>query len=47
MRRPFLAVGAHTRYDVPGVISILRGRTDELAALLNADPALLHVATAS
>jgi ankyrin repeat protein len=37
-----LAAGAHTRYDVPGVLSILRGRTDELAALLNADPALLH-----
>jgi ankyrin repeat protein len=37
-----LAVEAHTRYDVPGVLSILRGRTDELAALLNADPALLH-----
>jgi len=37
-----LAAGAHTRYDVPGVLPILRGRTDELAALLDNDPALLH-----
>jgi len=37
-----LAAGAHTRYDVPGVLPILRGRTDELAALLDADPTLLH-----
>ena len=37
-----LAGGAHTRYDVPGVLPILRGRTNELAALLDADPALLH-----
>ena len=37
-----LAAGAHTRYDVPGVLPILRGRTDELAALLEKDPGLLH-----
>jgi hypothetical protein len=37
-----LAAGAHTRYDVPGVLSILRGRTHELAALLDVDPALVH-----
>jgi len=37
-----LAAGARTRYDLPGVLAILRGRTDELAALLSADPALLH-----
>lgn len=37
-----LAAGAHTRYDVPGVLPILRGRTGELAALLDADPALRH-----
>jgi ankyrin repeat protein len=37
-----LAAGAHTRYDVPGLLPILRGRTDELAALLDADSALLH-----
>jgi hypothetical protein len=37
-----LAAGAQTRYDVPGVLPILRGRTDELAALLDTDPALLH-----
>ncbi len=37
-----LAAGGRTRYDVPGVLPVLRGRTDELAALLDADPALLH-----
>jgi ankyrin repeat protein len=37
-----LAAGAHTRYDVPGVLPILRGRASELAALLDADPRLLH-----
>ena len=37
-----LAAGARTRYDVPGVLPILRGRTDELAALVDADTALLH-----
>ena len=37
-----LAAGAHTLYNVPAVLPILRGRTDELAALLDADPALLH-----
>ena len=37
-----MAAGAHTRYDVPGVLPILRGRTGELAALLDAEPALLH-----
>ncbi len=37
-----LAAGAHTRYDLPGVLPILRDRTGDLAALLDADPALLH-----
>jgi ankyrin repeat protein len=37
-----LAAGAHTRYDVPGVLPILRGRTNELADLLEAHPGLLH-----
>jgi hypothetical protein len=37
-----LGAGAHTRYDMPGVLSILRARNDELAALLDADPALLR-----
>jgi hypothetical protein len=37
-----LAAGAHTRYDVPGVLSILRGRTEELAVLLDTEPELLH-----
>lgn len=36
-----LAAGAHTRYDLPGVLPILRGRTGELAALLDADRTLL------
>jgi hypothetical protein len=37
-----LSAGAHTPYDMPGVLSILRARNDELAALLDADPALLR-----
>jgi ankyrin repeat protein len=37
-----LAAGAHTRYNVPGVLPTLRGRTDELAVLLNDNPALLY-----
>ena len=37
-----LAAGGQTRYNAPGVLPILRGRTDELAALLDADPALLQ-----
>jgi len=36
-----LRAGARTRYDVPGVLPILRGRTGELAALLDAAPALV------
>jgi ankyrin repeat protein len=37
-----LAADARTRYDVPGVFPILRSRTDELAALLDADASLVH-----
>ncbi len=37
-----LAAGAHTRYDLPGVLPILRGRTEELAALIDADATLVH-----
>jgi hypothetical protein len=37
-----LAAGAHTRYDLPGVLPLLRGRNAELAALLDADPSLIH-----
>ena len=37
-----LSAGAHTRYDVSDVLPILRGRNDELAALLDADPELLQ-----
>src|SRR4051794_12341803 len=36
-----VAAGARTRYDVPGVLPLLRGRNDELAALLDADPQLV------
>jgi hypothetical protein len=34
--------GGVTRYDVPGVLDMLRGRLDRLAELLAADPALVH-----
>jgi len=37
-----LAAGARTRYDAPGVLPLLRGRNDELAALLDTDPSLIH-----
>jgi ankyrin repeat protein len=37
-----LAAGARTRYDVPGVLPLLRSRNDELAALLDANPSLIH-----
>jgi hypothetical protein len=37
-----LAAGAHTRYDVPGVLAILRGCTDELTTLIDGDPQLVH-----
>jgi hypothetical protein len=34
--------GGTTRYDVPGVLDLLRGRLDALAARLAADPTLVH-----
>jgi len=37
-----LAAGGHTRYDLPCVLALLRGRTGDLAALLDADPTLLQ-----
>lgn len=37
-----LAAGARTRYDLPGVLPILRGRTEELATLIDTDPTLIH-----
>lgn len=37
-----LAAGGRTRYDVPGVLPLLRGRNDELAALLDRAPSLVH-----
>jgi ankyrin repeat protein len=37
-----LDAGGVTRYDVPGVLDLLRGRLDRLAEYLDADPALLY-----
>jgi ankyrin repeat protein len=37
-----LAAGGTTKYDVPGVLDLLRGRLDRLAAQLDADPQLVH-----
>jgi len=37
-----LAAGSHTRYDVPGVLPLLRNRNEELVGLLDANPALIH-----
>jgi hypothetical protein len=36
-----LAAGGTTRYDVPAVLLLLRDRLDELATLIDADPALV------
>jgi hypothetical protein len=37
-----LEVGGVTKYDVPGVLQLLRGRLDSLAELIDADPALVN-----
>ena len=37
-----LQSGGETRYDVPGVLPLLRGRLDDLAALIDTDPELVH-----
>ena len=37
-----IAAGSRTRYDVPGVLPLLRNRNHELAALLDAQPSLIH-----
>ena len=37
-----LEAGGTTRYDVPGVLDLLRGRLDRLADRLDAEPALVH-----
>ena len=37
-----LAAGGSTRYDAPGVLDLLRGRLDDLAARLHGDPQLVH-----
>jgi ankyrin repeat protein len=37
-----LEAGGATRYDAPGVLELLRGRLDSLAALIDADPPLVN-----
>lgn len=37
-----LAAGGTTKYDLPGVLDLLRGRLDRLAERLDADPHLVH-----
>jgi ankyrin repeat protein len=37
-----LKAGGVTKYDVPGVLPLLRGRLDRLTELLDADPALVN-----
>jgi ankyrin repeat protein len=37
-----LDAGAATKYDVPGVLPLLRGRLDSLAKLIDADSAIVH-----
>jgi Ankyrin repeats (many copies)/Ankyrin repeat len=37
-----LAAGGTTRYDVPGVLQLLRGRLDDLTDLIDADPTLVN-----
>ena len=37
-----LAAGGVSRFDAPGVLDLLRGRFDQLAEKLVADPALIH-----
>src|SRR6266700_7201192 len=37
-----LQAGGETKYDAPSVLALLRGRLDELAELIDADPALVN-----
>jgi ankyrin repeat protein len=37
-----LGAGGSTRYDVPGVLPLLRGRLESLTELIDADPALVN-----
>ena len=37
-----LEAGGATKYDVPAVLKLLRGRLDDLAELIDADPALVN-----
>src|SRR6266849_10664660 len=38
-----LQAGGATKYDAPAVLKLLRGRLDDLAELINADPALVNM----
>jgi len=38
-----LEAGGATKYDAPAVLKLLRGRLDDLAELINADPALVNM----
>ena len=37
-----LDAGGETRYDTPAVLALLRGRLDDLAELIDAEPGLVH-----
>ena len=37
-----LEAGGETRYDTPAVLALLRGKLDNLAKLIDADPAVVH-----
>jgi ankyrin repeat protein len=37
-----LQAGAQTRYDAPGVFAVLRGRLDDLAKLIDAEPGVVN-----
>ena len=39
-----LEAGGETRYDTPAVLALLRGRLDDLAELIDADPGLVNQA---
>jgi hypothetical protein len=37
-----LQAGGETRYDTPAVLALLRGRLDDLAEQIDADPVLVN-----
>jgi ankyrin repeat protein len=37
-----LQAGGETRYNMPGVLTVLRGRLDDLARLMDAEPGVVH-----